>query len=414
MRAAASLSQLAIKDPTKQALRKFENEILPKVISGVKDESSMSTLLSKAGEISAMAVQKMPEVKAAIEAQSKLSKAISSAYMAITSTSDVYEDALAGGYDRRTAGFAGLAATVGQYSLMRYTDLGSWMLDKNVGYSEHANRATIMKALRPYYKDISEAVDKIGQAGTKQEKGKLLGKIMGKLQKNLDSVWNSIKEDGSVYWRNALTESIEEMSEEAVLDATKGVFDFLSWAGFGKNKNASFGIAEDFTSGAFLERYAQAAFGGFLGGALFEVQQKKIDPMMRRVLYGQNTEDVQPSLIHEIANGRTADVMRAIDELSALDKESASTTQTVNGKPYFTSANGGMTRGQAVGKVLKSYVKVLEGLIIDENADLSDTELIQKSIRDVQAIELITKGGLDKMLISDFSKLASDIVSLRQ
>lgn len=414
MRAAASLSQLAIKDPTKQALRKFENEILPKVINGVKDESSMSTLLSKAGEISAMAVQKMPEVKAAIEAQSKLSRAISSAYMAITSTSDVYEDALAGGYDRRTAGFAGLAATVGQYSLMRYTDLGSWMLDKNVGYSEHANRATIMKALRPYYKDISEAVDKIGQAGTKQEKGKLLGKVIGKLQKSLDSVWNSIKEDGSVYWRNALTESIEEMSEEAVLDATKGVFDFLSWAGFGKNKNASFGIAEDFTSGAFLERYAQAAFGGFLGGALFEVQQKKIDPMMRRVLYGQNTEEVQPSLIHEIANGRTADVMRAIDELSALDKESASTTQTINGKQYFTSANGGMTRGQAVGEVLKSYVKVLEGLIVDENADLSDTELIQKSIRDVQAIELITKGGLDKMLISDFSKLASDIVSLRQ
>jgi len=64
---------------------------------------------------------------------------------------------------------------------------------------------------------------------------------------------------------------LEEMTEEAVLDATKGVFDFMSWAGIG-NPNASFGIAQDFTSGSFLERYIQSAFGGFVGGALFEFQ----------------------------------------------------------------------------------------------------------------------------------------------
>jgi hypothetical protein len=68
-----------------------------------------------------------------------------------------------------------------------------------------------------------------------------------------------------------LTESIEEVTEEGVMDATKGVFDLLTWAGFGKNRNASFGVAQDFTSGSFLERYAQSAFGGFLGGALFEL-----------------------------------------------------------------------------------------------------------------------------------------------
>jgi hypothetical protein len=60
-----------------------------------------------------IAVQKSPEVKRAIEAQSKISSALSRAYMALSSSADVYEDALAGGYDRRMAGLAGVAATVG-------------------------------------------------------------------------------------------------------------------------------------------------------------------------------------------------------------------------------------------------------------------------------------------------------------
>jgi hypothetical protein len=67
--------------------------------------------------------------------------------------------------------------------------------------------------------------------------------------------------------------------------------------------------------------------------------------MMRKAFYGQTTQDVQPSLVHEIVNGRTQDVYRAIDELIELDNESAATAIDVNGTPYFSSANGGMTRG---------------------------------------------------------------------
>jgi hypothetical protein len=77
-------------------------------------------------------------------------------------------------------------------------------------------------------------------------------------------------------------------------------------------------------------------------------------------------------LIHEIANGRTEEIYKVIDELSALDNESTATALDINGNPYFTSANGNMTRGEAVGKVLKSYVGILEGAIIDENANLTD------------------------------------------
>jgi hypothetical protein len=38
---------------------------------------------------------------------------------------------------------------------------------------------------------------------------------------------------------------------------------------------------------------------------------------------------------------------------------------------------------------------------------------VQKTIRDHQAIKLIKEGGLDKLLITDFSKLASEIATIR-
>jgi len=54
-----------------------------------------------------------PEMKDLIKKQSQLSKSLSLGYMALTSSADVYSDAIQGGYDRRMAGLAGLMATAG-------------------------------------------------------------------------------------------------------------------------------------------------------------------------------------------------------------------------------------------------------------------------------------------------------------
>lgn len=413
MRAAASLSKLVMRDPTKQALKKFEKEYLPQVINGaIKPGSGIELTNDELGKIALLAAQKSPEVQAAIKAQSALSKALSTGYMALTSTSDVYNEALNGGYDRRMAGLAGLTAAIGQYSIMRATSLGDWFLSKNVGYSEHANRQALLKAVRPYYDDIKKAVETLESAASQTEKQKIIGGLFNKVNNSIKKAWNTFEQEGSVYWRNAVTESIEEVTEEAVLDATKGVFDFLSWAGIG-NPNASFGVAQDFTSGSFLERYIQSAFGGFIGGALFELQQKKIEPFMKEKLHGIKAESIQPSLVHEIANGNTKDLIQAIKDITKLDSEVSSISQEINGSTYATSANGSKTRGEVIADVLISYINTLEGAIIDENANLTDEQLVQKSIRDYQALKLLKQGGMDKLLISDFTKLSSEIASIK-
>jgi len=63
--------------------------------------------------------------------------------MALTSSADVYQDALNGGYGHRAAGLAALTATLGQYGIMMNNEVGTWFLDKTVGYSEKVNRQVI-------------------------------------------------------------------------------------------------------------------------------------------------------------------------------------------------------------------------------------------------------------------------------
>jgi len=90
-------------------------------------------------------------MKAILKKQSKLSQSLSLGYMALTSSADVYADALEGGYDRRMAGFAGIIAAAGQYGIMMNNPMGKWFLDATTGYSEDVSRNLMKKALRPYY-----------------------------------------------------------------------------------------------------------------------------------------------------------------------------------------------------------------------------------------------------------------------
>lgn len=419
MRAAASISKLAVKDPSIKAAKEFQEKFLPEFIQESMKAGSGINLDNpqQFKEITELALSKLPSVKKAIETQSKVSKHLATAYMGLISAADVYADALEGGFDRRMAGAAGLVAAIGQYGIMNMEDklnLGGWFLDESVGYSEGASRKTIMEAVKKHYDDIAKSVDELTVASDKTEKAGILQKMFSKIAPSIKSARLGLK-DGPQYLKNGLTEALEEMTEEAVMDATKGAFDFLSWAGMGSNPNASFGVADDFKSGNFLERYLQNAVGGFMGGVMFEFQQNKIEPWIKEAIHGKSTQDkITPSLVHEIANGHLQDVMKAIDEMASLDSEIAAIPIELNGQNLAQQAgNSNITRGQLVARVLKDYVRSIDGALMSEGLKLSEEELLQKSIRDYQAVKILEDQGIDKLLVADFTKLSSQIAQLK-
>ena len=351
-------------------------------------------------------VDQTPEMKEILRKQSKLSQSLSLGYMALTSSSDVYADALEGGYDRRMAGFAGIIAAAGQYGIMMNNPMGKWFLDATTGYSEDVSRNLMKKALRPYYGQIQEGIDKIAQATTKEAKlngfAKVINSVWSGSRKGLTTLRDILRDGGEEFWKRSIIEGVEEVTEEAVMDTTKAMFDFMSWLGVGKNKGATFDTLENTFSQAGLERYLMNLVGGLMGGALFELQGKVIQPAIDAAITGQARPEVTTSLIKEIRNGNTNELLRVADIMGKSDKSSV---QMPGGETT--------TRGAEVSKELKNYIKFVEGIVVDNGLDLSDDQVLRKAVRDRMLEPLLQESGVTDVLIQDFNKATAELADIQ-
>lgn len=418
MRAMSSLSFLKNTSLTKQSqksLEQFAKNFGPQYFAAADQglvENSVEGMVKFWKEIAA----KTPEIKSILDSQSKLAKRLSLGYMALTSSADVYQDAIQGGYDRRMAGLAGLIATAGQYGIMMNNEMGSWFLDATTGYKENISRATMLKALRPYYDEIAAGVDKIGKEITQEAKLKTLGKLYDSVyNKGVKSFFNIIKEGGEEYWKRAIIEGTEEVTEEAVMDMTKGVFDFMSYLGVGRNSDkASFGGFQNVFSQQGFERYLMSAIGGAVGGALFTFQGKVIEPKLHQAIGETLDPETKASLIHEIANGNIQEILDTIDSMVKADNKVLAVPLNVAGENVDMANNAtNMTRGELIGNYLKKYVKSVEAIIQDNGVDLSDSQLFQKVIRDKALLPMLEESEVHKLILSDFNKAVSDLVDLQ-
>lgn len=225
-RAAASLSKMFYKVNNPEYADKLtdlaKSELTKGVLGGVITEKNAS-------QVAAAAMTKIPEIAKLGIKQSNLAKSLSLGYMALTSTGTIYQDALNGGYDRRTAGVAALLAAGGQYSIMMNNRMGDWFLDKSVGYNLETNNASIRKTINKLLPDIEPAVKMM-------DVNKVAGKqaLVGAISKAKNAIKNILVNPivdstvGEQIYKNAIVEGIEEVTEQMILDATKGVVDTMS------------------------------------------------------------------------------------------------------------------------------------------------------------------------------------------
>lgn len=413
MRAAASLSNLyfkqmntAQKASAEAFAKKFGNqwEVMKKANPKIFEQNPNAFV-----DLWKDLASKTPEMKAIIEKQSDLSRALSLGYMALTSSADVYEDAIQGGYDRRMAGIAGLAATAGQYAIMRNNKLGTWFLDATTGYKENVSRNVMRQTLRPYYDKINATAQKLVIETNKEAKLGAVASLFNTIFKDMPrKYFDIIKYGGEEFWKRALIEGTEEVTEEAVMDMTKGVFDILSSLGVGKNAStASFGGWENTFSSEGAQRYLMNFIGGLMGGALFEFQGKVIQPKMDAIISGKAAPEVRYSIVQEIMNGNTEELLKEIDRMTKNDNELISLTANKD-----TSTNDQITRGQLINSTLKNYIKFVEGIINDNGIKIENNQLLEKVVRDRMLQPVIEQSGLMDMIEADFTKMVDELVGL--
>lgn len=360
--------------------------------------------------------ENMPDIKKILDSQTKLSKAFSLGYMAMTSSADVYSDALAGGYDRHMAGLAALTATAGQYLLMMNNSMGDWFLDATVGYKENVSKSLMKNIMKENYDLLSEGTKAIAKEVTAEGKLNAFARVFNTVyNKGIKGFWNLLKDGGEEFWKRSIIEGTEEVTEEAVMDMTKGVFDTLSWMGIGKNEGASFGGWDNVFSQQGLQRYVQNFVGGAIGGALFEFQGKVVEPSIKQLVTGKVPPEVKTSVIRAAANGWTNELKEAVHVLCSADND-------VNGQAIewdkenvsIGSFPNVQTRGQLIEQALNRWIDDVESILVANDAKMSDEDLFKKIMRDEVLIPLLEESEVHKLILKDFNQIVSELVDARQ
>lgn len=412
-RAMASLSKYMMKSPINMAAKEQEyakeinKNILGAAGAGKIDMNNVDEIMS----IRNAAISKIPELASFQKTQSNLAKSLSLGYMALTSTSDIYGQAIEGGYDRRTAGFASLAAAAGQYGIMVNNRMGDWFLDKTTGYTTETNKALIRKSVTEYLDPIKNAFKTYG---TDAAKGKieLAGAFKG-IKNRMYDIFTSPSELGEALFKNAFIEGVEEVTEQGVLDATKGIIDTLSYLGMTK-KEGSFGGFDNVFSQAGLENYVANFVGGVIGGAMFELNTRKLEPLMS----GKKlNEDTKKSVYHLVGNGQTQLV---IDEINKqrykLGNTYLASPTDPNGTPTAATTK---SQADAIADSAIAMVRNIDGIMNVKGLVLTDSEIIKKAmidhmiIKDLEASKDENKIGIEGLVVDDFRNIASKITDLQ-
>ena len=365
------------------------------------------------GDLSKAAMSKIPELQSMIKSQSQLSKALSLGYMALTSTGEIYGEAIEGGYDRRTAGFAALAAATGQYALMMNNRMGDWFLDKTTGYTTETNTALLRQSVMPHLAKTKEAV-KLLQAGKTSEGKKALGGIFKSIRTGINNIFTSPSSLKEAMWKNSIVEGVEEVTEQAVLDMTKGVVDVMSYLGL-TSKQGTFGGFENAFSKQGFENYLANFVGGILGGGMFEFHRQKIEPLFSPESLSLDTKK---GFYEYIAEGKKDALIKIINQERKNLGNSYLTPLNTDGT-FQEVGDNKISQADLIADNLIGMVELVDGILNSHDLIQTDEEIIKKTIRDEIIIKNLKQTaaegssiGIEGLVLEDIKNKKNELVDL--
>lgn len=357
-------------------------------------------------------VENTPEIKAAFAKQSQLSKALSLGYMAMTSTGDIYGEAVNSGYDRRTAGFASLLAASGQYGIMMNNKMGDWFLDKTTGYDVNVNRSLIKKSIKPYLQKISDILQSPESVAIKRDK---LAQLSINIKKSMSNFFSESSVIGEAMWKNAVVEGVEEVTEQVVQDASKAIVDVMGYLGLTKSRG-SFRTIERYATGEAFQEYLANFVGGVLGGGLFELERSKISPWFQNK--GQITPEIRKEVYELVANGHKAELIKEIKKQSKYLANNYLSYVDENGN--YKAKESGDSHADLVSQKAIEMVEYLDVTFNSEGLNLTDDEIINKAIRTQVFLSEYQKNleegkyiGLEGLILDDFKNNAVKISEIK-
>lgn len=357
--------------------------------------------------------------------KNKAARQFALAYMGLISGADVYNDALNGGYDRRTAGFASLATMSGLYGIMNFNEstrgLGTWFLRETTGTEEGVLRGPVAKIVRDLLPKFEKSVKDLGE-GNPKTFATTLKSYRSKLRNLAEE---TLIEPTESMWKSAIVEGVEEVSEEVIQDMVKGVVDTMSWLGF-TGSQGSFGGFQNVFSKEGFERYLATLVGGAAGGALFHLNIDHIEPFIQRMTGKSPAQTKQDyTLLQAIIAGRGEDIKKEIRrQHDIINNNLSAGAMQVNGQTVYLNAEG-QSQADLVAEAALRYVEALEKFVDTDvkealafynlNPDfkaLTD-DVKRQIISQAYTNSTVAQSKFDEYITNSFSALATELLSAK-
>lgn len=400
----------------KKAEESAEKATLTTLLSG--DSERIAYLKSNPEVLNAL-VKASPIYRNAekvINNATKVSTAISRAYLIATSTEDTYNLARSYGFDTQTSSVISLGTYIGIGALFQ-TNYFRAMLYNTPDYD--------------LKKNIKLLVDNYLRNNAKVMSKELVENATGEAKKNLFKKWgNSI----STFLKNhvydvksgrfgiaagALNEGLEEVAEEGAQDIA-----FQIGKGWNDLKSVFTGkeYDHDYTYLATdpLSRYGTAFFGGALGGAIFKLSDRFIFDKAAyknwRQMLGNNSE-ISKELVTYVSQGKKDLILSEIDKLQKTPLISSNLSAF---NDSVVAANSEESQNSVLFGSLKKAIIDLDSFLSNNNLKIDYEQFGNiELIRGLRAAWINSKGLQDSLFndyinrTNEISQLYADLEGLR-
>lgn len=400
----------------KKAEESAEKAALTTLLSG--DSERIAYLKSNPEVLNAL-VKATPIYRNAekgINTATKVSTAISRAYLIATSTEDTYNLARSYGFDTQTSSMISLGTYVGVGALFQ-TDYFKGMLHNTSDYE--------------LKRDIKLLVDNYLRNNAKVMSKELVENATGEAKKNLFKKWgNSISTSlkNHVYdvksgrfgiAAGALNEGLEEVAEEGAQDIA-----FQIGKGWTDLKSVFTGKEYDhdytYLASDPLSRYGTAFFGGALGGAIFKLSDRFIFDKAAyknwRQMLGNNSE-ISKELVTYISQGKKDLILSEIDKLQKTPLISSNLSAF---NDSVVAANSEESQNSVLFGSLKKAIIDLDSFLSNNNLKIDYEQFGNiELIRGLRAAWINSKGLQDSLFndyinrTNEISQLYADLEGLR-
>ena len=321
-----------------------------------------------------------------------IGKFISQAYMTGITTKDAYAQAKADGASDTEAALFTLGYALGEYAIIN-SDLGKWILPE----------------LKMERMAIKQKLKLLGPQPEKNaspsQKMNWVKKVIGLGRDVADNTYNYYGTNlAKTITAGALSEGMEEVSEELWYDVAKGLFNASTYI---TGSDAEFTAFDN-----IADRYGMSFVGGMLGGTIASAQT---DFKTLRSMKELDKDQAFQAFVHDIKEGKAADYRKIIKKHTwgSQDLSAYESIDDFGYKKYFKGSSG-KDQDTAIKQQFNELIDITEKILNTNGAKVDDESLMNTLVgadRDFRYLALKNSTFMANYL-QEFNTLAVKIVDV--